>query len=129
MNTELFIQKGKSLVFSGYKIKPGDIHKCILKLSDLSDALYSFSICIVKNERPRKKLIIDVELAEGFNPEKYSADSYLYELIAQLKSMSTSFREYIRNVPVDSFPELYFHRFRNIYFTDTLYRIKNKYIL
>ncbi len=127
MSAQEFIQKRQSLVFFGHKIKPGDIQKCLLKLSDLLDALNSFSIRVIKSERPRKKLIIDIELAEGFNPEKYSVDSYLYEFISYLKSVSANFREYIRTVPVESFPELYFHKFHNICFTDTIYRIKDKY--
>ena len=127
MKQQEFIQKGKSLVFFGCKIKPGDIKNCLLILTDLSNSLQSFSIRVIKNERPRKKLIIDVELAQGFSPEKYNAQYCLYELIGYLKKLNANFREYIRTVPLESFPELYFHCFSNICFPESVYRTKDKY--
>ena len=124
-----FIQKGRSLAFCGYVIKPGDIKSCLLKLSDLSGMLCSFSIRVVKTERPRRKLIIDVELAEGFDPLRINIEYCLYEFIWRLKNMSRNFAAYIRHVPLESFPELYFHPFNRICIAEGLYRIKEKYPL
>jgi len=123
------IQKGRSLAFCGYVIKPGDIKTCLLKLSDLSGMLNSFSIRVIKAERPRQKLIIDIELADGFDPLRLNADYYFYEFVWRLKSVSRNFAMYIRNVPIGSFPELYFHAFNRIDFTKSIYRVKEKYFL
>jgi hypothetical protein len=119
--------KNTSLVFHGCKIKPADIKKCLLKLTDLSGALNSFSIRTIKTERPRRKLIIDVEFVPGFTLEKYAADFYLYELIANLRRISRSFGEFIRIVPAEIFPELHFYRFNEFMFPANLYKIKSRY--
>lgn len=124
-----YIQSGGTVVLCGYKIKVYDLRSCLLTFTDLSGALYSFSIRVLKSEMPRRKLIIDVEMTPGFEPERYNYDTYLYELISRMKKVSRQFREFVRNVPADSFPELYFHRFGNVYFDTELYRVKNRYIL
>lgn len=124
-----YLPKNSALIFYGYKIKPAHIKSCLLKLTDLSGLLHSFSIRVLKTERPRRKLIIDVELIEGLVPEKYAADSYLYELISRLRRISRNFREFIRNIPAEAFPELCFHRFNSVIFPDADYKIKSRYIL
>ncbi len=129
MNTHMIFKKSGAQVFYGYKIKPADIRQCLLKLTDLSGALYSFSLRVIKNERPRKKLIIDIEMAKGFDPGKYEPDMYLHELIARLKKISRNFREYIRHVPAEFFPELYFHPYSNVQFSYQVYSSKTKYFL
>jgi len=127
MNTQEFIQKGTPLIFCGCKIKLFDLKNCLLKLTDLSGALHSFSIRVIKSERPRRKLIIDIELAQGFDPDNYNADTYLYELISRMRKLSRNFREYIRTVPAESFPELCFHAFGLVAFNESLYKIRNSY--
>lgn len=128
MNASKYSSKNGPLLFYGYKIKSADIKKCLLTLTDLSGMLYSFSIRVLKNERPRRKLIIDVEFIEGFIPDKYASDSYLYELIARLRKLSRNFREFIRSVPPEAFPELCFHRFSCLSFQENIYKIKSRYI-
>jgi len=124
-----FIKKGGPLIFCGYKIKPGDLKKCLLKLTDLYNALHSFSIRTIEKERPRKKMIIDVELYPGYDPEKYDSVACLHELIKRMKEISKNFREYIRAVSAEAFPELYLHSFKNVSFSDNLYKVKNYYLI
>lgn len=128
MITSVPIQKNATLVFYGFKIKSGEIRRCLFKLTDLSGALYGFSVRIVANERPRNKLIIDIEMAEGFDPTKYDRHSYLNEFISRMKKAQCGFREFIRTIPVEYFPELYFHTFRKVQFNPSIYRIKNTFL-
>jgi hypothetical protein len=119
--------KHATLVFYGFKFKTSDIRCSLSKLTDLSGALHSFSIRTIKNERPRNKFIIDVELAKGFDPLKYNDRCYLYEFIAQMKKLQRSFREFIRVIPTTYFPELYFHSYEHVEFDFSRYSIKSTY--
>jgi hypothetical protein len=117
-----------TLVFCGYKIKTTDLRTCILRLTDLSNALHSFSVRVRRNETPRRKMIIDLEMAEGFEPWRYAPDSYLYELLSRLRKMHRSLWEFVRHVPADSFPEVNFHAFGNVCFSKELYRTRYTFI-
>jgi phenylacetate-CoA ligase len=117
-----------AVAYYGCKVKPGDLQECIFKIGDLGNVVNGFSIKTVENERCVKKLIIDIELKHGLDPEKYNDGSYLYDLIAKLKEINQDFRESIRMVPAEGFPELHFHKFHSQHFSENDYRIKNKYI-
>lgn len=119
--------KNATFVFYGFKIKASDIKRCLTKLTDLSGALHSFSIRVTRNERPRNKLIIDIEMAEGFDPHKYDNNSYLFEFISLMKKVQRDFREFIRSIPAEFFPELYFHSFRCVHFNTSVFCIKSTY--
>ena len=118
-----------AVAYYGCKIKPGDLQECIFKIADLALAVNSYSIRTVENEKLVKKLIIDIELKHGFEPEKYGDNTYLYDLIARLKEINQDFRESIRMVPAEGFPELCFHKYNTLHFSQNNYSIKNKYIL
>lgn len=129
MNPIYYIKKGNQLVFYGYKIKLSDLKTCLLKLTDLSGMLHSFSIRVLKDERPRKKLIIDLEFAPGFHPGNYSADTCLFELIARMRKLSKNFSQLIRAVPSKDFPEVFLHNFQQVCFDNRIYICKNRYYL
>lgn len=120
--------RNTTLSFCGYKIRTADIRACLLKLTDLSNALHSFSVRVVKNEVPRRKMIIDVEMAEGYDPSRYPNDTCLYEVLSRLRRMHRSMRDFIKNVPAESFPELYFHAYGSISFDVRVFRTRFKFI-
>ena len=120
--------RNTTLSFCGYKIRTAHIRTCLLKLTDLSSALHSFSLRVVKNEMPRRKMIIDVEMARGYDPSRYANDTYLYELLSRLRRMHRGMWDFIKNVPAESFPELYFHAFGSISFDVAVYRTRFKFI-
>lgn len=124
-----YIQKGRSLAFCGYVIKPGDIKNCLIKLTDLSGMLHSFSIRVIKSERPRKKIIIDIEMAEGYTPRELNINYYLYEFIWRLKLLSRNFADYIKIVPDECFPEIFFYPFNSVTYPQDIYRVKAHYLL
>lgn len=127
MNPIPSYSKNATLVVYGSKIKMSDIRHCLLKLTDLSGALHSFSIRVIINERPRNKLIIDVEMASGFDPARYNEHSYVYEFLSHVKKLQRGFRDFLRNIPAEYFPELYFHAFNQVQFDTSRFRTKCTY--
>lgn len=117
-----------TLSFCGYKIRTADIRTCLLKLTDLSNAFHSFSVRVVRNEMPRRKMIIDVEMAEGYDSSRYPGDTYLYELVSHLRRLHRSIWDFIKNVPTESFPELYFHTYGNVCFDTNVYHTRFRFI-
>ncbi len=129
MEAKLFIQKGGTLILCGSRIKASDIKRCLCALTDLSGAIHSFAIRFSRHERPRRKLIIEVELNRGYDPGKYNENPYIYELIKRMKELSRGFREYIRVVPLSCFPEMRFNAYRSAYFSVTNTQIERRYFI
>lgn len=118
--------RNTTLCFYGYKFRTADLRACLLKLTDLTNALYSFSIRVLIHERPRRTMVIDLEMARGYDPERYAADTALYELLAQLKKMHRAMHGFVQQVPAAYFPELHLHAFGCVQFNTALYRTRVK---